>query len=163
MIDLFPVAGFAVGGIAVALRPRGGDWLDDEIRGLRAAGYSVLVSTLQPAETDELDLGREATFAAAHGLAFISTPIADRGLPDMARAVEVATHLAADVAAGKRVAVHCRQGIGRSSLTVATVLVVGGDDPDVAWSRIAATRGRPVPDTEAQRLWLHDFAMRVKR
>lgn len=163
MIDLFPVLGLVDGGIAVALRPRGADWLADEMRGLRASGYSVLVSTLQAAEASEFELELEGELAASNGIEFIAAPIPDRGLPEMANALELAAHLVAAVAQGKRVAVHCRQGIGRSSLTVATVLVAQGDAPDVAWSRIAAARGRPVPDTDDQRFWLHDFAARVGR
>ena len=37
-------------------RPRGGDWLADEIRSLRACGVDVLVSLLTGEEVGELDL-----------------------------------------------------------------------------------------------------------
>ena len=41
-------------------RPRGGDWLTDELRDLAVAGLDVLVSLLSAAEVAELDLGAEA-------------------------------------------------------------------------------------------------------
>jgi protein-tyrosine phosphatase len=163
MIDLFPVQNLLVGGIAVALRPRGGDWLEDELRSLRAAGYSVLVSTLEQSEVDEFELQLEAHLATRHGIEFIAAPIPDRGLPDMAAAEALSKQLSIALTKGKHIAVHCRQGIGRSSLTVATVLVANGEAPHAAWARLAAARGRPVPDTEAQSRWLDDFAARVRR
>ena len=36
--DLFPVAGPWPGSLAVMPRPRGGDWLEDEVRAWRTAG-----------------------------------------------------------------------------------------------------------------------------
>jgi len=35
-------------------RPRGGDWLQDEILALKRSGISILVSLLTPEEEDEL-------------------------------------------------------------------------------------------------------------
>ena len=48
--------------------------------------------------------------------------------------------------------IHCRQGIGRSSLLAAAVLEASSLDE--AWRRIAEARGRSVPDTPEQRAWL---------
>ena len=44
----------------LAIMPRDGDWLEDELRGLRQAGVEVLVSLLTPAEVHELGLEAEA-------------------------------------------------------------------------------------------------------
>ena len=38
----FPVVGAEPGRLAIVGRPRGGDWLEDEFRGLRDAGVDVL-------------------------------------------------------------------------------------------------------------------------
>jgi protein-tyrosine phosphatase len=158
MIELFPVAGLSSGALAIALRPRGADWLEDELRGLKASGYSVLVSALEPSEAAELNLEHEARLAHVHGLEFIGSPIPDRSTPDIAAARILAERLSRALDEGKHVAVHCRQGIGRSALIVASVLVAGGTLPSSAWEKVAAARKRPVPDTEQQRAWLDSFA-----
>ena len=59
---------------------------------------------------------------------------------------------------GKRVAVHCRQGIGRSGLITAALLIASGDDPETVWEQIEQSRGRPVPDTDEQRAWVKSFS-----
>jgi len=59
---------------------------------------------------------------------------------------------------GKNVAVHCRQGIGRSSLVIASVLVSAGEEPNEAFRRIEKARGTPVPDTLEQRDWVSQMA-----
>ena len=47
--------------------------------------------------------------------------------------------------------VHCRQGIGRSSLLVALVLMSLGTDLDEALAAIGNARSLDVPETEEQR------------
>jgi protein-tyrosine phosphatase len=54
--------------------------------------------------------------------------------------------------------VHCRQGIGRSSLVAACVLVISGESPQSAFEHIERARGRSVPDTAEQKEWVTSFA-----
>ena len=61
--------------------------------------------------------------------------------------------------AGQSVAVHCRQGIGRSSLIAALLLVSAGVDPEAALAQISQARGCAVPDTLGQRDWIKSFAV----
>lgn len=161
MIDLFVVDGVAHGAIAIALRPRGGDWLVDELGGLARAGYGVLVSMLQDDEIAELELDDEARAATAAGLVFVRHPVADRGVPDVDSTIRIARDLAKRIDAGAHIAVHCRQGIGRSAVLVTTVLVVAGRSADEAWQLVTEARGRAVPDTAAQRAWLFDVEHRL--
>jgi protein-tyrosine phosphatase len=145
-------------------RPRGGDWLEDEVRSLRASGVDSLVCLLTPAEVAELELADEAACCAAAGIDFIPFPVADRGVPESASAaLALVHHLAALVAAGEGVAVHCRLGVGRAGLVAACVLAALGEPPDAALARVAAARGRPVPDTPEQRDWVIRFAERHLR
>jgi protein-tyrosine phosphatase len=60
--------------------------------------------------------------------------------------------------AGKSVALHCRQGIGRSAMIAAAALISGGQDADTAISTIRRSRGLEVPETHAQRKWISDFS-----
>ena len=89
---------------------------------------------------------------------FISFPIPDRGVPRSGReAAALARTLAARLGEGKAVAVHCRAGIGRSSLIAACTLVCSGSDPDTAFDSIGKARGLRVPDTDGQRDWVTIF------
>ena len=69
------------GKIALAARPRGGDWLDDEIAGWQQSGVTTVVSMLEPAEEKDLELSGEQSSVLAHGMAFRSLPIEDREVP----------------------------------------------------------------------------------
>jgi protein-tyrosine phosphatase len=159
--EIFWIEGVPEGRLAVMPRPRGGDWLEDEVRSLRAAGVDVLVSLLTREEMEELELADEAACCAAVGIESISFPFADRGVPaSVSDALHLVRRLAALIAGGNAVAVHCRQGVGRSGLVTACVLASLGDRPDTALERVARARGRPVPDTPEQRDWVLRFVER---
>jgi protein-tyrosine phosphatase len=150
------------GKLAIVPRPRGGDWLEDEVASWREAGIDVVVSSLTESEVRDFDLSRESEFAGAHGLEYLSFPVPDRGLPASFEDMEeIARKLEVELVQGKNVAVHCRQGIGRSSLLAACVLAVAGMNPTKAFERIQAARGSPVPDTAEQREWVVKFANRL--
>jgi len=145
--------------LGILLRPRGGDWLADEVRSWRAAGLDVVTSLLAPEEVAELELQEEEARSREEGIEYHAFPIADYGVPRSQRDLaELVSRLEAALEAGKNVGVHCRQGIGRSSLLVASVLVSAGADPDEAFRRIEKARGRPVPDTIEQREWVARLA-----
>jgi hypothetical protein len=157
--DLHWIDGAMPGRLAIMARPRAGDWLADEIAGWRAADVGIVVSLLEPHESAELGLAAEGELCRRAGMDFISFPIADRGVPDsLRRSTGLARQLAHDLAAGKAIAVHCRAGIGRSALMAACALVCRGLTPDTAFTAIAAARGLPVPDTEAQVEWVRVFS-----
>jgi predicted protein tyrosine phosphatase len=157
--DLFPIPTPYPGRLAVAPRPRGGDWLDDEMAGWRAAGTGLVVSLLTPGEESEFGLEGEAAAAAASGMRFVGFPVPDRDVPaSRDRFRELVSEVAGELAAGHGVVIHCRQGIGRAGLVAAGVLIAAGLDPEAAVARVSAARGRPVPETPAQRRWLDEFA-----
>jgi protein-tyrosine phosphatase len=54
--------------------------------------------------------------------------------------------------------VHCRQGIGRTGLIAACLLVAQGAAPDAAVHNLSAARGLPVPETAEQRRWIDHYA-----
>jgi protein-tyrosine phosphatase len=103
-------------------------------------------------------LQAEPSECARQGIEFRGFPIADRGVPESAGAFAAFVQaLIADMDAGRSVAVHCRAGIGRSSLVAACVLAWKGCSVDEAFDRIAKARGCPVPDTPEQRAWVARF------
>jgi len=144
--------------LAIMPRPRAGDWLDDDVAGWRAEGIGVIVSLLEAGEVEELGLHREAGLCHDLDLEFISFPVPDGGVPASTRgAMALAEAIVARLNEGKAVAVHCRAGVGRSSLIAACVLVLLGFAPGTAFDRIGNARGLKVPDTEGQRDWVDMF------
>jgi protein-tyrosine phosphatase len=147
------------GRLAISARPRGGDWLEDEIEGWRKEGVNVVVSLLTKAENEELDLATEASLTMRKGIEFHSFPIEDRGVPKSSASVEkLVEQLSGEIHDGKSVVIHCRQGVGRSSLILAAVMVAAGEDLRQALSQISQARGVEVPETIEQRNWLSQFS-----
>ncbi len=162
---LFWIPGPWRGRLAIAARPRGGEWLEDETKSWRQEGLDVVISLLEIEEADQLGLALEGGLVVSAGLRFISFPIPDRGLPASLPAASALCRQVADEAdAGRNVAVHCRQGIGRSGLIAIGALMASGVDAGQAIELVSAARGLPVPETEGQLRWIQKLAeMKILR
>src|SRR3954470_5976872 len=157
--EVYWVSGPWPGRLGIVPRPRGGDWLEDEVRSWRASGVDVVASLLTPDEEAELGLQEEEARSREAGLEFHAFPIPDRDVPrSRVGLAKLVSRLERALASGKNVAVHCRQGIGRSSMVIASVLVSAGEEPNEAFRRIEKARGTPVPDTLEQREWVSQMA-----
>jgi protein-tyrosine phosphatase len=151
------------GQLAILARPRGNDWLMDEIQCWRNAGIDVVVSLLTTPENIEFGLTDEGRIVLSQGLKFVSFPIADYGVPKSEESVlRLTNELYRLLSSGKCVGIHCRQGIGRSGLIAASLLVAGGQQPAEAFEHVELGRGAPVPDTADQRTWVFGLAMNLK-
>jgi protein-tyrosine phosphatase len=143
------------GRLAIVLRPRGGEWLSDELLRLKGVGIQILVSMLEPWEADALGLTEEKALTEETGLQFFSYPIPDRTTPsDKARFHRFIDKLVAHLRAGKAIGVHCRGCIGRSTIVVACALIHLGWNAKDALNAIESARGCLVPDTQEQRDWI---------
>ena len=78
---LHTVQGLSSGKVSIMARPRGGDWLFDEVKALRVSGVDILVSLLTSEEVSELDLAEEAAFCHQQGITYLSLAITDRSVP----------------------------------------------------------------------------------
>jgi protein-tyrosine phosphatase len=126
----FWISGPWIGKLPIASRPRGGDWLQDEAVAWRRAGLDVVVSLLEDEEAAQLELAREAEVVRRKGIDFIRFPITDCGVPGSTTAtLALLKTIVNALNAGKHVAVHCRQGIGRSGLIAAGGLMSSGLGP----------------------------------
>ena len=115
-----------------------------------------MVSLLENEEASQLQLVHEGDVAELKGIDYISFPIPDRGVPaSMPAALSLLRNIAEALEEGKNVAVHCRQGIGRSGLIAAGVLVTSGIGVERALEVVSAARGWTVPETPAQLQWIH--------
>ena len=141
--------------LAIIPRPRGQDWLPDDIGLLKRAGVDVVVSALTTAENEELGLIEESQCCQSKGIAFLSFPIEDRSVPiSFPEFSELISSVTGCLREGKAVAVHCRAGIGRSSIIVASALIRNGFSPESAFRAIEDSRGCKVPDTPEQKQWV---------
>jgi protein-tyrosine phosphatase len=148
------------GRLGIVPRPAGGDWLADEMRSWQAAGLDIVVSLLTPDEIAELGLKEEEVCCHVAGLDFHTFPIVDRGVPESRTEVnKLIGKLRIALESGKNVGIHCRHGIGRSSMLVAAVLVSTGREPEEAFRRVTEARGRPVPDTPEQEAWVSQMKL----
>lgn len=151
----------ARGRLAIMARPRGDDWLCDDVAALRKMGIATLVSLLTDDEVIELGLKDEPMLCNRHEIDFLRYPIEDRKVPsDLASAHTVLTTLSDKLISGTAVAVHCRAGIGRAAMMAAAILLHLGTSVDSAWTQIAQARGMAVPDTTEQREWVAKYALR---
>jgi protein-tyrosine phosphatase len=147
----------AAGRIAISARPRADDWLETEVAAWKVCGLDMVVSLLEREEVSELGLQREAELCQASAIEFISFPIPDRGVPETRHAMEIASTIANGITNGRSIAIHCRAGIGRSSVIAACALICSGIEARAALALIKEARGVSVPDTEQQRDWIIDF------
>jgi protein-tyrosine phosphatase len=159
MSQLYWIDTGSAGRLAIAVRPRAGDWLEAEVNEWKSAGIEVIVSLLEREEVSELGLQREAELCRANGIDFVSFPIPDRGVPDSQReTLRVARVLATCLQDGRSIAIHCRAGIGRSSVIAACTLICCGREAEEALRLIEASRGLSVPDTDEQRGWVMAYS-----
>lgn len=143
------------GNLALAARPRGNDWLRDEIEGLNFTGIHTLVSLLEWPEAQALQLEKEASYCHELGIEFISFPIKDRNLPEDPYAFLALTDkIVGLLDAGEKVVIHCRMGIGRTGMLAAAVLLKQGFEPAKVFDFLSGVRNLNVPDTEAQKEWV---------
>jgi protein-tyrosine phosphatase len=157
--ELHWVQGPWPGRLAVAARPRGEDWLADDIGGWRKAGVDTVLSLLTAEEERDLGLKNEADQVRALEMQFVSLPIPDRETPSSeSELTSVLEEIDAALLEGKTVLVHCRQGIGRSGLIASCLLVSKGLSPKAAVERVVAARGTSIPDTPEQRRWIDQYA-----
>jgi protein-tyrosine phosphatase len=145
------------GRLAIMARPRADDWLEVDVAQWRTSGVDLVVSLLEREEVSELGLQRESEFCRATGIEFVSFPIPDRDVPDVRLTLGVARSIADGIAGGRSIAVHCRAGIGRSSVIAACAMICSGIEANEALALIRAARGVIVPDTEEQRDWIIAF------
>jgi protein-tyrosine phosphatase len=142
--------------LAIIPRPRGDEELDDDMHALYEAGIDIIVSMLEPAEAAELGLQDEQSSALSAGIALLSFPIPDHGIPqDRKKFAAFLSGLERQMLAGRRIGVHCRGCVGRSGVVTASLLIRSGISHKQAWTQISAARGYLVPETAEQKAWVN--------
>lgn len=136
-------------------RPRGNDWLGDEIKGLKIKGVDCLVSLLESNEIYDLGLIEEKELCLKEGIHFVNFPIKDVSVPnDKQDFIKLVLKLAERLQNSEKLVIHCRMGIGRSSLLASSIMIRLGADSGNIFDKISGHRELEVPDTEAQKAWV---------
>lgn len=143
------------GKLGICARPRGHDWLEDEIKAFAHKDILHLVSLLEETEIRQLGLQQEEYWCQQYHIQYYSFPIIDRGVPSSSiEFMKLSQHLAHLIDQGHTVLIHCRMGIGRSALLAASLLRLTGLNSTQAFHCIQQSRGLHVPDTFEQQQWL---------
>ena len=156
---LYWVEGPWPGRLAISARPRGGEWIADEISSWRNFGVDTIISLLTPTEERDLNLTYESAAARSQGLGFMSFPIEDRRAPNSDQEVaKLLEKMDKELSEGRKLVLHCRQGVGRSGLVAAGLLMTKGWSPQGAIQELSAIRGVSIPETIEQKEWIEHFA-----
>ena len=146
------------GKVGIMPRPRGNDWLETEIRKLSMEQVTYVVSLLENQEIHELELEEEASLCEKHGIGLINFPIRDRSTPqDKEAFISLIERLYQLVEKANKIVIHCRMGIGRSSLVAAGIMVRAGIKASGIFDLISKYRTLEVPDTATQISWFEEI------
>lgn len=150
--------------LALLAQPRGGERLDNHIRGWRSHGVSTVISLLGAEEGALHGLHDEARLCELHGIEYVSLPMRRGGAP--ASYAETLAHARLVVDRGREgyaVALHGAADHGRAALVAACAMIAAGTDSQEALDLIAATRAHAAPESAAQSDWIADFEDRFRR
>jgi ADP-ribosylglycohydrolase/protein-tyrosine phosphatase len=104
-------------------------------------GCTTLLLLVEDADIDASHAWTTLPALAAVGIEVLRHPVRDMDVPVDAGAYRTTLDtVAARLAAGGRVVVACRGGLGRTGTAVACLLVDGGADPDAAIAAVRAAR-----------------------
>ncbi len=154
---------FETGNLGLMPRPRGNEWLEDEVYKLKLNKVNTVISLLEADETRELEIEREPHFCKLSNIDFLHFPIEDRKVPtDSKSFLKLINQVNQKLECGENIVVHCRMGIGRTSLIAASVLISRGYSAQEAFDFISKKRTLTVPDTVDQVTWLKGIEGNLK-
>jgi len=122
----------------------------------------LLVSLIEAAELQELQIPDLFPQVQAHGMASRWFPIRDFGTPtSMPGLVHLVEEILTWIDHRKTVVVHCKGGLGRSGLVVSSCLVAVGYSPQTAFEQVRRSRPGSV-ETPEQEQYVYQFAQSWK-
>ena len=162
--DIFWIETGGQSRLGTMARPRGGDRLGNEIVAKKIAGVDVVVSALTSSEASELGLSEEGKICRDKGIRFLSFPIPDYHTPSSKNEyVKFVMALSKLLQENKSVVIHCKQGIGRSTILAVGTMIGIGCSVDESLLKVQKARGKPVPDTEEQKEWIRACEGMIKK
>lgn len=148
--------------LALSPCPLGGADLRGELERITADGFGHVLSLLEPDEAAELGLADEAAMCQSIGIRFHHLPVRDGSIPGFAVYVAFMDALADALQDQRGLVVHCRHGIGRTSLVVIGLLLRKGWTYTDAADLASEVRGAMLPATAPQRRLLIAYAAQLR-
>lgn len=125
--------------------------LDTDLAAIAAWGALAIVNLVEQHEMHELGVADTAERLPA-GIDYFHLPIRDAGIPDAQWEAAWSAHGAVvreRLAAGQKILVHCKGGLGRTGLLAARLLIEFGMPPAQAVRAVRAARQNAI-ETDAQ-------------
>lgn len=134
--------------------------LEADLTLLASNGATDLVTLIGEGEREKLGVGALPRLATETGLSWREFPITDRAAPTAKHRVDfdqLLDELLKSIDAGRRVAIHCQAGLGRTGLLAAGLLVRSGTRPDDAIALVRLARPGSI-----ETLRQEDFIRKIK-
>lgn len=128
-----------------------------DLDAVAAWGAAAVVTLMQADELDRYRIPAIGEEVRARFMEWHHLPIRDVDVPDADFETAwpgYSARLRALVAAGNRVLVHCRGGLGRAGMVAARLLVEMGADPGAAIAAVRRARDPRAVETRAQEAWV---------
>lgn len=161
IMKIYPINDLFDGRFALAPHPKGGDMLNSEILDIKKAGYSLLVSMLTAEEQESLQLTEEKALCNSNGLSFLNYPIRDEVADSDDATIEFVELVCTELNKHKKVLIHCRGGVGRSSMIIALVLARKGIPLEQVFTSISQARGEKTPESDFQYSWVEQLTRKT--
>ena len=156
--DLYRINLQETGSLSISARPRGHEWLENEISAWSKSGVTHIVSLLEKKEALNLGLRDEAFFSEQAKLSFTNFCIPDMQIPCNSNTfIDLALNLSQEIQSNEWIHIHCRAGIGRSGIMASTILYFLGYEPQEAIDHISHSRNLEIPDTDEQKIFIFDL------
>lgn len=134
--------------------PKGGDLLKKEIKFLKSQKVNCVLCLIENKEKIELGIEKEAYFCTQEKIDFIDFPIKDFGLPSKEAYLKLINKINKRLLNDEKIVIHCRMGIGRTSIVTAGILIKNGKAKDKIFEFLSKKRTIKVPDTKKQKDWV---------
>lgn len=109
--------------------------LEADIRAIASWGASVIVTLMESVELDILRVSQLPDTVVDNGMKWIHLPIRNKMLPGMEFENiwgDVGEELRSVLATGGKVLIHCQEGVGRTGIVAARLLIEMGVETDSA-------------------------------
>lgn len=119
------------------------DRIDNDLQSIKNWGASVIVTLLEIRELAMLGIADLPGKALAMNLLWLHLPIKNMGLPDSVFEESwkwAGPRLLELLREGQRVLIHCKEGVGRSGIVAARLLIESGVDPATAMKIVRKAR-----------------------
>lgn len=136
------------------------DRIENDLQCICNWGATLIVNLLEVREIVTLGIGTLASRILSRNMSFLHLPMANNALPDEGfeeKWTLARPKLQQCLQGGERMLIHCKEGIGRSGIIAARLLIESGVDPDSAIRAVKKARPGSLM-LYSQEKYCHSFA-----